>query len=251
MFTSRQIILAAVALLAGTASHADPVLVFNGFDAAPNSSVVGTNSLGQRVNFLQQFTSPSVTSFGFERFEGIRVGTTTLPLVVDFGDAKATVTAGSGTFMDVAEQGRFNTTNGGSQYLRVQAGSSNFKLTFDKDISAFGFYATDVGDFEGTLKLLLRDAADNLIDTLTIRDQSANANLSGSLLFYGFADRNVAYRSVTFQTTGTNDFFGFDDFVVGTRDQLVAGTIPEPASLALVGLALCAIGLARKASRQT
>ena len=248
MFFSRQILSAALALVAGTASHAAPVAVFYGFDSAPSHSVVGTNSLSQRVSFLQQFTGPGATSFGFERPD-VRVGTTTLPLVVNFGDAMATVTAGSGTFMGVGELGRFNTTDGGSQYLRVQAGTSNFKITFDKDISAFGFYATDVGDFEGTLKLLLRDVADNLIDTLTIRDQSANPNLSGSLLFYGFADRNVAYRSVTFQSSGSNDFFGFDDFVVGTRNQLLAGTIPEPASLALVGLALCAVGVARKSNR--
>ena len=249
MFTPRQILSAVLTLAAVGGSHAAPAPTFNGFDAAPGGTVAGTNSLAQRTSFLQQFSSPSVTSFGFEDSEGVNLGVTTLPLTASFGAVNARVAAPGGLLMGVAENGRFNTTSGGSQYLRVQAGTSNFKISFSTDISAFGFYATDVGDFEGTLKLLLRDAADNLIDTLTIREQSPSSALSGSLLFYGFADRNVAYRSVTFQTSGINDFLGFDDFVVGTRDQLVAGTIPEPAGLALVGLALCAVGLARRSNR--
>lgn len=249
MFTPKQILSAALALVASTASYAGPASTFSGFDASPSGSVFGTNSLGKRTSFLQQFAALSVASFGFEDAEGVHLGISTLPIVADFGAVKATVTSPGGEFKGIAEQGRFDTTSGTGQYLRVQAGTSNFKITFDTDVSAFGFYATDVGDFEGTLSLLLRDAADNLIDTLTVRDQSPNNSLSGSLLFYGFADRNVAYRSVTFQSTGSTDFFGFDDFVVGTRDQLVSGTIPEPGSLALVGLALCAVGFARKATR--
>ena len=259
MYTKKTLVAAVLLALGSGLAQATPAFVSSGFDPTPShpstSQPVSTTSssyLAQQA-LRGQFNGGSFTTFGFERSEGVFIADG-LPQDAVFGAVTATITAGSGTLMNQAEEGRYNTTTGGSQYLRIQAAAgsdiaSSFRVNFDADISAFGFYATDVGDFEGTLKLVLRDSSDTVLDTLTVRDASANAALSGSLLFFGFADRSVAYRSVTFLTTGSNDYFGFDDFVVGTAANLKEPTLPEPTSLALTGLALAAAGFAARRTR--
>ena len=69
----------------------------------------------------------------------------------------------------------------------------------------------------------------------------------GSLLFWGFIDTTTAYTKIAFGNTNAGtDFFGFDDMTIGDRQQI---RVPEPASLALVGLSLLALTATRRRRR--
>jgi hypothetical protein len=78
----------------------------------------------------------------------------------------------------------------------------------------------------------------------------------GSLLFFGFAS-DVLFDRIVFKVgqapgtvVGDWDYLGFDDIMVGNLRNGTGGTVPEPGSLALVGLALFAAGWARKAQHR-
>ena len=184
-----------------------------------------------------------------QTFETLVVGTQ--PLVnLDFTGSSTTIASvisGDGFVRSSVADGRFNTTSGGSKWWDV---SGSFTLNFTGTaVSAFGFYGTDVGDFAGQITLKLTDTS-NEVSTLTIPAAAGSAD--GGLLFFGFVDHARAYKQITFGNTGDgNDFFGFDDMVIGDLNQLVAPpTIPEPTSLALVGLALAAAGFAARRQRR-
>jgi hypothetical protein len=69
---------------------------------------------------------------------------------------------------------------------------------------------------------------------------------NASLLFFGVldSDPNVHYASITFNTNGTDDVFGMDDFVgvVGETD----ARVPVPATVTLLVAGLLGIGAIRR-----
>ncbi|MCG8614058.1 MAG: PEP-CTERM sorting domain-containing protein [Pseudomonadales bacterium] len=132
--------------------------------------------------------------------------------------------------------GRFPTS--GDQYYHTS--SAGFEIEFSTGISAFGFYGTDIGDFNGQLTATTAGGA---VEVFNIAHTQNAPN--GSLLFWGFIDKETSYTTLTFSNTGSsNDIFGFDDLIIGDIGQIVA--VPEPAGLALLGAGLLGFGLSRK-----
>lgn len=258
MFTKNHVVVAALSALSASA-FALPAAsqIFSAENGNPVGSVT-PDVLAARTAFLSTLDN-TVQSFGFERPINVGTGPT---LDVSFtgsaGAISASLSGNTGQqVVGNSVSGRFNTTTGGSQYWQVDSSVSGaFSITFNRSISAFGFYGTDIGDFGGVLSLVLTPWNGGPEETLVVRPQSQNNAAGGSLLFFGFSDVNSEYRRVSFMSSGTGtavDYFGFDDFVVADRGQIRTPTtppgVPEPGSLALVGLALCAAGYARKARK--
>jgi len=226
--------------LAASASHAAP-MVFFGENQTPGGSVSGA-PLSARTAFLSNLTG--VVSQGFESFAFGTAG----PLALSFTGSGAPLTAtlsGSGRIENRTDAGRFNTTSGGSKWWDT---SSDFIIDFasGSEISAFGFYGTDIGDFDGQVTVTLTNV-NNISTTLTVAS-TVNAS-NASLLFWGFVDAGNSYTRIRFgNTNAATDFFGFDDMVIGAQRQVVNPT-PEPASLALVGLALLGLAAIRRNKR--
>ena len=64
---------------------------------------------------------------------------------------------------------------------------------------------------------------------------------NGSGLFFGYINTAESFTNVEFENTvGDSDAFGFDDFTIGTIEQI----IPEPASMSI--LAVTALFMARR-----
>jgi hypothetical protein len=254
MVTYKNFALGIAGVLAAASASAAPVTFF-AENLSPVQSVPA-NVSGVRATFTSNLTS-NVQSYGFETASN----NSTAPLVASFtsstsGSPISATLNGSGSVSTDTSFGRFNTTPGGSQFWLTSAGGNSsgaggsFSISFGSAVSAFGFNGTDIGDFEGGLSLLLTPSGGGPDVTVNVPNTSGAA--SGSVLFFGFYDMATSYSKVTFLTSGSSsatDKFGFDDFIVADRGQIITpdtggggGKTPEPTSLALVGLALAAAG---------
>lgn len=163
--------------------------------------------------------------------ELLSIGTETLesfpeytyaPLSVVFMDPSGPVTAtltGDGYVAHVP----VGQTNGVGRYAisgtKYWETSDVFAITFDQPVSVFGFYGVDVGDFDGQLTLTLTDGS-----TLTLTVPNTVGSPGGTIIYFGFIDKDNEYTSVTFGNTQPGwDYFGFDDFTVGTQAAIVPG----------------------------
>lgn len=232
MLSFPRVVLSACVLAGGvflaTAAHAAPIIYF-AENLSPGGTVSGT-PVTTRDAFLSQ-----LSGVGTEEFESFPAGTTP-PMALAFPGSTGGISAGlsgSGVVLNFPNAGRYNTTSGGAQYLEV---SGTFIIDFSAPISAFGFYGTDIGDFNGQTTIQLR-ATDGTLTNLVVPNTINGP--TGSLLFWGFIDLDTAYNRITFGNTAAGtDFFGFDSMTIGDREQIVP--TPEPASVLLFGLGLAA-----------
>lgn len=228
----------ASALLAGAAfsSQAAPIIFFG--ENQTDAFNIGIDPAAAQSSFLS-----GLTGVGTEDFEGFAVNTGS-PLDIMFAGSVGNITAtmtGSGSVIESGGAGRFNTSAGGSKWWEI---SGLFSINFDTAISAFGFYGTDIGDFDGQITVELIDI-NNVVTNLVINNSINGIN--GANLFWGFIDVNNAYTSISFGNTAAGtDFFGFDDFIIGDREQVTIPQVPEPGMLALFGLAVGGLLCRRK-----
>jgi IPTL-CTERM motif len=174
-----------------------------------------------RAQFLSNLSSFATEDF--ESFQADRLA----PLPLNFG------AFGSATLQDVGvPPGKI--TEGvvpGGLYpisgTKFWESRSNFSITFSQPQVAFGFYAVDVGDFDGQLTITYLDGSSRV---LIVPNTHSLLALGGSVLYFAFIDTANPFTMVSFDNTsvgtGIFDIFGFDDLTVGAPQQVVVAGIP-------------------------
>jgi len=264
-------IAAAAVLLATSAVRADPVTFFGETPSAggvfPTStsdpSRVAEGLFQTAMDVLRTETFSGSTA-GFLGLAGnsmpvLNGGTLTQAPGIQFDPFFGTPINNKGVEIRAGQQyeGRFNTTGGAGPGNWVES-DTNFtiNLGINEGVGGFGFYGTDFGDFDGTLVIELYRNGTRVVDNAFTDDlgvqRSASRADSGSLLFFGWASSTIKFDRIDFkitQATGVLDVLGVDDIMIGNL-KTTSGTVPEPGSLALAGLALFAAGWARKTQRR-
>lgn len=218
------------------------------------------NATAARTSFLGQLTNVRTQSFeGSDLGTGLGAVANGLtgggnPLGASLGSAFGSdernaitdVTSDNSTYL-----GRFNTSSAGAG--RWADSDGGIGLQFVTPVSSFGFFATDVGDFAGTLDLVLTVSGSN--DTLTLANigPTLTPGENGGLLFFGVVDSARTFSTVRLvinQVPGTDavDGVGFDDLSIGDLKSTAPNPAPEPGSLALAALGL--LGAAATARRR-
>lgn len=222
-----------VAIVVGIGTPARAFQLFFGEDTVNPQAL--TNSAAAEAKFLSH-----LVGVGTEVFEGFS-DTQISPIVLSFPGAGEATLLGQGGIRLGPFAGRFSIS--GEKYWQT---TGSFSINFSKEIAAFGFYGTDIGDYNGQVTLLLENTLTNYSQLLTINN-TINAP-DGSALYYGLiAEAGELFNKITFGNTNSgNDYFGFDDMTIGAFEQVdpepipkpISEPIPEPASL----LSLMAVG---------
>lgn len=238
-FIRTAIALTAAALVSVTAAPANAYHTFFGEDlnsSARTPLAATPNAMAAEADFLSALRG--VGTEDFEGFSNKQSGELSLSFV---GAGGATLSGGNGSIKNLTSCstkgfGRYGIS--GQQFWEVQAGGSgNFTIKFETPVAAFGFYGIDIGDFGGQLMLQLDDAANT---SLTFKNTVGTwGSTDGSALFFGVVAQTQAesFTSITFKTTtGQGDVFAFDNMTVGSLQQVTPNAIPEPSTLALLGI---------------
>ncbi|MFT3816964.1 MAG: PEP-CTERM sorting domain-containing protein [Rubrivivax sp.] len=251
---------AAAALASGVSAASAAYTTFSGIDTNgdPETPLVTvTNSSNAEAALLSKLKS----GVGTETFEGFAVGTPG-PLSLSFVDPSsstnitATLSGGSGKVGSTDIDGRYSIPSDTTSKFWLVNGadsSSAFTVVFSQVIAAFGFYGTDIGDFGGSLSIeLLGGDLQTVIKTFSVPTTSSD----GSTIYFGVLAGAASedFKAIRFVSTATStDFFGFDNFTVAARAQVVTdepppNPTPLPGTLALAGLGLLALGTRKRQS---
>jgi len=212
-------------------ANANAGIIYFGEDLNWFNSDVSTNADSAHNDFTN-----ALTDIWTEDFENYNVGSSA-PLAVDFGALGVATMSGSGDLSNNnVGGGPSRRAHSGSNYWETS--SSSFTINFTEAVAAFGFYGIDMGDFTGQISLTLSGGIVQEFDVAHSKGRATN----GALLYWGIIDTANTFTSITFANTGNgSDFFGFDDFTVGTVSE-----VPEPSSVMMMLIAMFALAKTRK-----
>lgn len=112
-------------------------------------------------------------------------------------------------------------------------------FTFDSAITAFGIAIGGAGDVASITLTALLSNGDSAV---ALDDYSGPFTVFGTNRQYFGVISDTAFTSITFTASNSGDGIFFDSLSFGTA----ATDVPEPASLALAGLALAGLWASRK-----
>lgn len=182
-------------------------------------------------------TAPGKVGTGFSTgaglFELLAEGTTGACQTTGFGCDELAVldndfNRGSGP----GYNGRYNTTSGGDNWLDSNDARA-FSFSPIGGRTAVGFFITDANDAGGRYDITLTNA-----DRSETRTNLFGGGLGNGRVYYLSFRSDQAITSIRIDTNNRNDGFGIDDLTVAR--------VPEPGSLALLGIALAGIGAAAR-----
>jgi len=139
-----------------------------------------------------------------------------LPITINFGDAgNATLKGETNQIYKIEDpkkthSGTFPTS--GNNYL---LSLGDFYIEFEKEQSAFGFFITDLEI--NSAKLIFENTKG---EAKSFHIPYTRPSKSGSVAFWGIIDTEFSFNKVTFAGQNNKDGFGFDDFIIGTKEQL-------------------------------
>lgn len=233
--------LLATAVTVGKATPAQAFSLYFGEDLSQNefSRLTTTPKAdAARNDFFSRLVGVGTETF--ESYNNLTGG----PLSIGFGSAGTATMSGNGYVESTPSgtaTGRYPIS--GDKYW---TGAGQFSIAFSKQIAAFGFYGTDIGDWNGNLTLTLLNSLTGFSQKLTVNHTAGRpANMGGSVLYFGLiADKNEVFDRIAFGNTAPGvDVFGFDNMTIGALEQ-VAPLVSEPSSepvpepLTMAGMAL-------------
>jgi hypothetical protein len=207
------------------------------------------------ASFIAELQGPTVKVEDLETFSAGE----SAPLNLKFGGFVTLATLSGSDTIDSSPSGGRTSVNGGNNYW--YGGVSPFTITFASAIRAFGFYTSDVGDFQdcpschfgpGVIPLTVEYLSGSSV--VYTWDIKGNPFTSGAIQFWGLTS-DVTFDAIRFTNNtvlagmtpaAVGDAQAFDYFIIGTPKVQPTTNVPEPGMLALAGLGLLALDARRR-----